>query len=257
MSALHELQLAFAGAILEHRADDLVGRVRAGGLAAAERVQVYRNNSFASLTQALAGVYPVVARLVGERFFAQLARAYIRTHPSRSGNLHDFGGALALFAGGLPETRELPYLADVATLEWAYHESFHAADAPPLDLARLAGVPESEHERLRFRLHPATRLVASRYPIYAIWEANQDDADCESTIDLDAGPDYLMVARRGLETFVARVAPGDFALAAEISAGATLAQACDAALAADPAIDLGAAFGRLVASGTVAGFHHF
>lgn len=257
MSALRELQLAFAGAILEGRADELVTRIRSGRLAGTERVQVYRNNAFASLSQALAAVYPVVARLVGERYFAQLARAYIRAHPSRSGNLHDFGSALALFVGGLPDADELPYLANVATLEWAYHETFHAADAAPLDLARLAEVAETEHGRLRFKLHPATRLVASRYPIYAIWAANQDGAHCESTIDLDAGPDYLMVARRGLETFVARVAPGDFALAAEIAAGATLAQACDAALAADPATDLGAAFGRLVASGTIAGFHHF
>lgn len=257
MSALRELQLGFARAIFEGRTDEIVPRVRSGRLAADERVQVYRNNAFASLTRALADVYPVVARLVGERYFAQLARAYVRAHPPRSGNLHDFGRAVALFVGGLHEASDLPYLADVATLEWAYHHTFHAADAPPLDLARLAEVAETEHGRLRFKLHPATRLVASRYPIYAIWAANQDDADCESTIELDAGPDYLMVARRGLETFVARVAPGDFALAAEISAGATLAQACDAALAADPAIDLGAAFGRLVASGTVAGFHHF
>lgn len=256
MSALRELQQAFAGAVLDARADDFVPRIRAQGLAAAERLQVYRNNAFVSLTQALADVYPVVARLVGERYFGQLARAYIRAHPSRSGNLHDFGRELALFVCGLPEARELPYLADVAMLEWAYHEVFHAAEAAPLDLAALAAVPEARQGALRFRLHPATRLVASRYPIFGIWSANQT-GDAVPTIDLDDGPDYLIAARRGLEAYVARIPHGDFALAAEIAGGATLAQACDASLAADPSVDVGEAFGRLVASGTITGFHHF
>jgi len=257
VSALRELQQTFAGAILDGRADELVARVRSGGLAGAERVQIYRNNAFVSLTQALADVYPVVARLVGADYFAQLARAYIRAHPSRSGNLHDFGRELPLFARALPEARALPYLADVAALEWAYHKVFHAEEAAPLDLGRLAMVPEAEHGRLRFRLHPATRLVASRYPIYAIWEANQDDDRHTPAIDLDSGPDYVMAARRRLDSFVARLAPGDYALATELAAGATLSRACGAALAADPAIDVDNALGRLVLSGTIVGFHHF
>lgn len=257
MSALRELQLAFAGAVLDGRADELAPRVRSIEIAGAERVQVYRNNALVSLTQALADVYPVVVRLVGEGFFGQIARAYIRAYPSRSGNLHEFGRQLPLFVCGLPEARDLPYLGDVATLEWAYHEVFHAAEAAPLDLARLAAVPEAAQGRLRFRLHPATRLVASRYPIFAIWSANQDERAPAETIDLDADPDFLIVARRGLDTYVARIAQGDFVLAGEIAAGTTLSQACDAALAADPSIDVGEAFGRLVASGTIAGFHHF
>ncbi len=258
MYALHELQLAFASAVLDRpAASELPARVRANGMNGAERVQIYRNHTRVSLTQALADVYPVVARLVGEAFFGQLAREYLRKHPSRSGNLQDFGRELALFLCGLPEARALPYLGDVAALEWAYHEVFHAGDAAPLDLVRLAQVPDAEQGKLRFRLHPATRLVASRYPIFAIWEANQDEAQPVEAIDLESGPDYLMAARRELDSFVARLAPGEFALAAEIATGAPLAQACDAALAADPVIDVGEAFGRLVASGTIAGFHHF
>ena len=257
MSALHELQQAFASAILDGHADELAPRVRSNRLAGAERVQIYRNNAYVSLTEALADVYPVVGRLVGTEYFAQLARAYIRAHPPRSGNLHDFGRELPLFVRALPEAHALPYLADVAALEWSYHKVFHAADAGPLDLDRLATVPEAEHGRLRLTLHPATRLVASRYPIYAIWEANQDDERPVPTVDLDSGPDYVMAARRNLITFVARLAPGDYALAAELASGATLARACGAALAADPAIDVGDALGRLVASGTIVGFHHF
>lgn len=257
MSELRELQRAFAAAVLDGHSSELATRVHANGLDGEARLQIYRNNARISLTQALADVFPVIGRLVGEAFFAQLARAFLRAHPSRSGNLHGLGREMALFLCGLPEARALPYLADVAALEWAYHEVFHAADAVPLDVARLARIPEADQGQLRFRLHPATRFVASRYPIFAIWEANQDGSDVAGTIDLDGGADYLMVARRGLDSFVARLAPGEFALGAEISAGATLAQACEAALAADPATDVGEAFGRLAASGTIAGLYHF
>jgi hypothetical protein len=212
-----------------------------------ERLQVYRNNVFVSLTQALAAVYPVLVRLVGEDYFGQAARRFIRQHPSRSGNLHDFGRELAGFLARLPEAGSLPYLADVAALEWAWHEAFHAADAPPLDAARLAAMSEEEVAALRFRLHPAARLVASRYPVLAIWETNQEGAPAEGEVCLDAGADWLLIARRSLARTIERLTPGEHALLAALGSGAPLAEACEAAAAASPDIDLEAAMARFVA----------
>jgi hypothetical protein len=235
--ALRELQRGFARAILAGRAP---------GFAPAERVQVYRNNVFVSFTQALADVYPAIARLVGEDFFGQAARRYIRAHGSRSGDLHAFGREFPALLRSLRESRELPYLGDVAELEWAWHEAFHAAESSPLDAARLARVPEAAHERLRFRLDPSLRLIASRYPILAIWEANRGEAPPESEIRLDAGADCVRVMRRDLDCHAERLSAGEFALLSELAAGAALAQACEAAAAAQPGIDLGAAMARLV-----------
>ena len=256
MSALRELQRDFAAALLARDAGGFSARVRADRLPAAARFQVYRNNVFISLTQALADVYPVARRLVGEAFFDQLARRFIRTHPSRSGNLHEFGRELPAFCGALRETQALPYLADVAALEWAYHEVFHAADAAPLDVARLGQMPEAELDRLRFVLHPATRLVASRHPILAIWEANQGAPGAEPEVGLDAGPDHLLVARRNLDRWIARLTAGELVLLAELAAARPLGAACEAAASAQPGIDLGATMGRFVADRTLTAFHH-
>jgi hypothetical protein len=227
MRSLRETQTSFAEAIL-------MGR---GG----ERVQVYRNNFFISLRQALADVYPVVRRLVGEEFFNQLARRFVREHPSRSGNLHDFGRELARFLGQLPDLSGLPYLPDVAALEWALHEVFHEAEAPPFDFSKL-----TDPESARLPLHPAARLVASRYPVLAIWEANQ--ADEPGVVDLDAGGDWLIVLRDGLERKIARATAGEFALLGALAQDMTLGEACEAAVAAEPQLDLAAAMGRFVAS---------
>jgi len=227
MRSLRETQTAFAAAIL-------MGR---GG----ERLQVYRNNVFISLRQALADVYPVVRRLVGEEFFNQLARRFVREYPSRSGNLHEFGHELARFLGELPDVSELPYLPDVAALEWALHEVFHEAEAPPFDFSKL-----SDPENARLPLHPAARLIASRYPVLAIWEANQ--ADDPGVVDLDAGGDWLIVFRDGLDPAITRVSPGEFALLSALAQHMTLGEACEAAVAAEPQLDLAAAMGRFVAS---------
>jgi hypothetical protein len=228
MRSLRETQSAFADAIL-------MGR---GG----ERLQVYRNNVFVSLRQALADVYPVVRRLVGEEFFNQLARRFVREYPSRSGNLHDFGSELARFLEKLPDLSELPYLPDVAALEWALHEVLHAAEAAPVDFSTLA-----DPENARLAPHPAARLIASRYPILAIWEANQDEE--VPSVDLAAGGDWLIVFRDGLEQRIFRCTAGEFALLGALAQGTTLGEACEAALAAEPRLDLAAAMGRFVTYG--------
>jgi hypothetical protein len=253
MRALRELQRSLAAALLERQPATFVPNVRKHGLAARERVQIYQNNVFIGLTGALADVYPVVARLVGEEFFAFAARGFIRTHPSRSGDLHDFGAELPAYLARLPEAASLAYLPGVAELEWARHAVFHAADAGLLDAHALAVVPETRQAELRFALHPATRLVTSRFPLLAIWSANQSDEATE--VDLDQGGDRVLVARREFHVCMDALTPGELALLSAFAEDVAFAGACERALAAEPALDLAAVMGRLVARGTLAGFH--
>jgi hypothetical protein len=230
MPSLRDAQLAFAG------------RLFGVGGNVSPREQIYRNNVFISLTGALADIYPVVRRLVGEKFFAQLARRYIRAHPSRSGNLHDFGRDLGGFMLQLEELQGLPYLPDTAALEWACHEAFHSADAAAFDFGQT-----TDAQNARPRLHPAARLVVSRYPVLAIWEANQ--ADDPTVVDLDAGGDWLVVLRPELQVEILRATPGEFALLAALRDDMALGEACEAALAAEPEFDLPAAMRRFVTHG--------
>ena len=244
MRSLHRLQAEFSEALLH-------GRTRGFSV---ERIQIYRNNVFLGLEGALAAVYPVVKRLVGDAYFRQVARRHIREYPSRSGNLHDFGRELPALLQALPDLGGLPYLGDVASLEWSRHEAFHAADATSLDIERLAALNEDARARLRFDLHPAMRLVASRFPILSIWEANQQQEAHMPEIDLAMGADWLLVHRRGLECTIERLAPGEFSLLAALAARLPLADACDAATAAEPEVDIGPAMGRLVARGLLIDF---
>jgi hypothetical protein len=237
MPSLHELERAVAAGI--YAADPAAAaHVRAGRFPAEQHLQVYRHNVFESLTGALKAVYPVVERLVGEGFFRYAAEAYIRRHPPASGNLHDFGGGFAAFLTAFAPAAALVYLPDVARLEWAWHEAFHAADAPALALERLAEVPSARYGELRFTLHPSARLIESEYPCLRIWQVNQPDWSGDETVDLAEGGVRLLVIRRGLEVRIEPLSPGEHALLAALAARQPFAASAEAALAAEHAFDL-------------------
>ena len=219
-------------------------------LTAAQRLQVYRNHHVASLGAALADVFPVVERLVGAAFFGRAAAAFIAAHPSRSGNLHDFGAEMPSFLRAYVPAAGLAYLPDVAALEWACHRAYHEEELAPLGPARLAQVAPADQPGLRLQLQPSARFVASRYPVLAIWLANQPQREeAGRTVALDEGGVELLVVQRALEVEFRPLGRGESGWLRALAAGAALADATDAALAAEPGFDLGAALARHVGDG--------
>jgi hypothetical protein len=248
---LRDIQLAFAAEVFGSTPTGLPTVIRANGVTGARRLQVYRNNVFISLMEALQAVYPVIHKLVGDGFFRQIARAYIRRYPSHSGNLHDFGHRFAQFLGTFPGVRSLHYLPDVARLEWAYHRVFHAADAVALAPARLAAIPAEQYATLVFHLHPAGHLLSSPYPILRIWQVNQDDYEGEERVDLNEGEVKLLVIRQGLDTKIQTLSHGQFMFLQAFKQGRPFAQACERALTAEPQMNLPAYLQTLIINGTI------
>ncbi len=246
---LAKLQREFAAALFDKGNERFPAGIRNGRFSGARLFQIYRNNVFISLTAALADVYPVVQRLVGEGFFKYVADAFIRAHPPQSGNLHDFGADLAEFLASFPACAELRYLPDVARLEWAYHEVFHAATTG-FDVAALAAVPPERYAELRFGLSPAARLITSEYPVLAIWRANQAEV-AETSVDLDAGGNRLLVFRRELEVEFKLLSAGEYALLAAWQLGTALQEASAAALQAEADFDLTRYLQQHAALGTI------
>lgn len=251
--SLRELQRAFAAGVFND-ALDVLAHIRDGAFPAARHLQVYRHNTFANLTDALVADYPVVHRLVGEGFFAYAADSYIRRHPPRSGNLHDFGGDFAGFLAAFPAAQSLAYLPDVARLEWAWQEAYHAADAAPLSPDALAAVAPAHYGSLVFRLHPSARLLASDYPVLRIWQVNQPEFEGDQGVDLAEGAVRLLVARRRLDVEIGPLTAGEYVWLTALAAGRPLAAATETALTAATNFDVAAAMQRHVRSGTFIGF---
>ncbi|WP_126444887.1 HvfC/BufC N-terminal domain-containing protein [Sulfuricystis multivorans] len=216
----------------------------------AKRFAVYRNNVLVGLIDALAETYPVVQALVGEEFFRAMAAEFVRASPPSSPVLAWYGAGFADFIAAFPPVAGLPYLADVARLEWLRVEAWHAADAEPLDRDTLS-VLLADAEALpltRFVLQPSLRVLRSPHPVVSLWAAHQvdDPAAALAKIDLARG-EAAFLARPGLEVEITPIEPGAAGFIARLLAGETLG----AAAAAEESFDLAASLALLIRSGAL------
>jgi hypothetical protein len=255
MLSLRELQARFAAAVLA--ADGTAPALAlAGGQSGAERIGIYRRTIRTNYRNALGATYPVVRRVVGAAFFDVVVDAYVERHPSRSGDLNEYGATFGDFLGGYEPMSSLSYLCDVARLEWAIDEANRAADSPasPDDVLReLAAVPAEQLPALRMRIHPSCRLIASSFPLLRIWQVNQPDHAGDLTVDFNTTPDRLRIRREPGGVALERIDAGVFAWLAALAGDATLAIAIERAQDEDAAFDLGAALHRCIGDGTIAG----
>lgn len=197
-------------------------------------LRAYRANAQAMAERALAAAYPVLARWLGDEAMAALARDLWRHHPPVRGDLALFGAELAAWLPRVPEWADMPYLADLARLEWAVHRAHTAADPAdtPPDLQLLAG---QGAEALRVRFVPGSTLVDSRWPVLTLWRAHQGGAEVEPDLRplhaaLDAGlGEAAWVWRRGHRIELAALSAGEAAFHEHLLAGATLGPALAAA----------------------------
>lgn len=256
MTSLRDLQIAFLDGILQGHPAPLASMIAAGELAPQARVAIYANNAREGFLQALATTFPVIERLAGSDWFRQTGREYMRSNPSRAGNLHYVGERFAAFLDDLLRGTDYVYFADVARLEWAYQEVLVAANHPSFDIAALSSVPPEDYGSLVFRVHPAVRLVESRYPVLAIWKANQPDVENSPSVSLDAGGVRVLLIRREDHVELRELDAAEFALLGAFARGATLAEAFDEAAAADPVADLALILGRVVKSQTLVDFEN-
>jgi len=237
-------QAEFREALLDPDRPVPPGLTAPGGRPAGRRFDVYRNNVTVSLSNALAEGFPVLVKLLGEDFFKAMAREFLRAHPPSSPLLMLYGAALPDFLASFPPVAEYPYLADVARLELALRQSYHAADSRSVDPGALAALAPDRLLDARLDIAPAVRLVASPWPVLSIWRANTEpDAPAPAM-----GAEEVLVGRPDFDPRTWLLPPGGAAftsaLAADKPLGAALAEAGDD-------FDLAAALRALLAAGAI------
>ncbi len=186
------------------------------------RFAVYRNNVHVSLVEALSKRYPVVARLVGDDFFRGMARVYVASRKPASPLLIHYGADFPEFIAGFAPAATIPYLPDVARLESAWLEAYHAADAVPLGIAALLALPAEGLPGLRLVPHPATRLVVSRLPVGSIWSAHRSDP--VQPIG-HARPETVLLVRPVADVGVTVLPAGDTGFVTALLSGKSVAEA--------------------------------
>lgn len=213
-------QTAFRNAVFDPSAPVPAGLQNPDGKPATKRFNVYRNNVAVSLTEALEAGFPVIRKLVGNDFFRAMAGVYLRAHPPKSPLMMLYGGDMPDFLAGFAPAATVPYLPDMARLELALRHSYHAADAGPIAPDALAQIPPDALPNVRFTFAPSVHLIASRYPLHAIWQANTRGGAIAKTAQptlvtrpaLDPMPDALTPSQATVTRSLMQGAPLGLAL---------------------------------------------
>jgi len=240
-------EASFAGALLDPNRGIPGGLTAYNAPVPARRYAVYRNNVVAGLVQALRRRFPAVEKIVGEEFFAAMARAFVVQRPPRTPLLATYGDEFAAFIAAFEPARELAYLADVARLEAARTRVYHAADAVPVDASRFAALDAGTIEGVRIAIHPAVEIVRSQYPIVTIWAMNAGERELAAIEDW-RGEDAL-VARPRLEVEVRALPPGGAAFLLALAEGRPLGHAVEIAYADDSMFDPTSNLAALIGGG--------
>ncbi|WP_326941982.1 MNIO family bufferin maturase [Actimicrobium sp. GrIS 1.19] len=238
-AALADAQAGMANALFDLSAQtDVLPMFKGDQALAAQRLALYRGNLGATWDKTLSGAYPVIQALVGEEFFAALARAFGMAHPSTDGDLNRYGERFADFLASFRHVAEYPYFPDVARCEWALHRAHHEAGAAPLVSAELASLTPEQFDQVRFTIHPACTLIASEWAVVDIWLAHQTGEDAAMP-ELLAQNNYAVTVRPQWQATLLPLSRGAHTALQHVQQGATLGDALDAALAVESEFDPG------------------
>lgn len=246
MSTLADIQTAFIDALGKPEAPvpDAIGLKE--GAPAKRRFDVYRNNVASGMIEALRATFPAVDKLVGPEFFAASAKVYLDSHPPRSPLLFRYGDAFGDFLDGFPPAASTPYLGDVARLEWARLQAYHAKDSTPLSIDVLSRflVDESGNAqdvgKLHFTLHPSLVLISSRWPVVSLFAASTGQGASDD-VDMSR-PERAVVVRPSLSVDTRSLTKSTYTFMSTLNDGATLERAAVAATAVVAATEAAGAF---------------
>lgn len=156
-----------------------------------ERINIYANNLRLGLCQSLSNIYPVVEQLVGNAFFEQVSKQYVQNYRLHQANRNLYGHQLSAFLKSIPALKDMPYIAEVAEIEWAYFQASIAENAPALDFQQLQhAINQTDYV---LKPHPSTRCVYTTYNSVDIWRQHQRESI--ETMELVTSDQYWLIWR--------------------------------------------------------------
>jgi hypothetical protein len=234
-------QNEFTSALLDPSRPTPDGVVDPYGRVAGKRFDVYRNNVVHSLIDAMGDAFPAIKKIVGNDFFDAMAGVYVRAHPPKTPMMMFYGQDFPAFLHGFEPAQSLPYLPDVAALELARRDCYHAGDADPVDAMVLTTLAPETLMETRFNLVPSAVLFQAENPAQSIWQFNMVEP-----FQITATKEWVLLTRPDMDVVAHNLDAATFAFLYAIQNDKTLAVSADAGLAIDPEFDLSAAIGLMM-----------
>lgn len=254
MFSIETMQSIVARAVLTAGPSDVLPLLAPGRFDPARRLDIYRNNTRASLTATLKAVFPVTVRLIDERYFSYAADCFIRSNPPSEPRLSRYGADFPAFLARFEGTAGMPFVAETARLEWQIAEALDAARRRPCTLIELHDGLSSGS--LELTLQPSLRLLLCRWPALSVWAAHQPGADPDRLGGLRREAERIALWRHGETIRFLRLDPAEFAFWHALKRGLDLEAAVSRACRHSPAFDLARALAGLFVGELVIGIDH-
>lgn len=208
---------SFYDALINPRMSCPVGIMVWNGSDPLARFAVYRNNVMASLIDALVDNYPILQAQVGKDFFRAMAAEFIRQSPPSSPILAYYGGNLSSWIATFPPLAEWPWLADLATLEFAFISSLHAVD---LQANKEINSDAFDPQTTGLILNTSLNIVRSSFAVYKIWIAHKKNISLTDIAPCQA--ESVMLFRHDNDIVVIPISSGQAQFVNALLSGATL-----------------------------------
>ena len=196
-------------------------------LSPAEQISIYRNNADNARIHALQECYPVCVKILGERYFRQLAKAFLRAHPSKHPDLNRYGAKMPSFIEELAHTREelndFAYLPDLARLEYLRHRCYYREDDAHTDYALLQKACGEAGRQPRLAVNHTVAVMSSTFPVYEIWREHQG-ADPRTEFARPRQPQRLCVYRENTKPRAEKISDADYLILRSAARSPTLGE---------------------------------
>lgn len=236
MSSIETMQSVVARAVLTAEPSDVLPLLARGRFDPARRLNIYRNNTRASLTATLKAVFPVTVRLLDDRYFSYAAGCFIRSNPPSEPRLSRYGADFAAFLARFKGIARMPFVAETARLEWLIAEALDAPRKRPCTLIEL--YDGLSNGSLDLTLQPSLRLLLCRWPALSVWAAHQPGGDPDRLGGLRREPERIALWRHGETIRFMRLDVAEFAFWHMLMRGLGLEAAVNRACRHSPAFDL-------------------
>jgi len=134
-------------------------------LSAIERVNIYADAYFYRLLDCLYEEFPATFAVVGSDNFAALVRDYLLACPPTEPSIFYAGRYLDSFLRNHPLAKRWPFISELARLERAILDVFHAADTSTLSDEAMRAIPSEQWPAIKFETHPAVEILRNEWRV--------------------------------------------------------------------------------------------
>jgi hypothetical protein len=213
-------------------------------LSAFDRLEIYANAYFYRLLESLGEDFPATQAILEEDNFAALVRGYLREHPPTEPSIVYAGLYLADFLNDHPFAERWPFIADLARLERAVLDVFHAADASALGIEAMRAIPSEEWPAVKLRAHPAVEIVRSEWRVADLLDTVEHGREWTDPEHEEAS---VLVWRENALIHYRSLEPVERDALVLLSKGASFAAVCEAVAAGAEESNHVGLIGRLMA----------